>query len=98
MIGPAKDRAAGSGTSRRAAGTSRASAAASGGPKRLRCAVYTRKSTEEGLDSDFNTLDAQREAGAAYVEWSHARPSSKPCPPRWSEVERGGLDAAGCNG
>jgi DNA invertase Pin-like site-specific DNA recombinase len=33
----------------------------------IRCAVYTRKSTEEGLDSDFNSLDAQREAGEAYV-------------------------------
>ncbi|MBC2666972.1 recombinase family protein [Novosphingobium flavum] len=36
-------------------------------PKRLRCAVYTRKSTEEGLDQAFNSLDAQREACAAYV-------------------------------
>jgi site-specific DNA recombinase len=35
--------------------------------KRLRCAVYTRKSTEEGLDQSFNSLDAQREACAAYV-------------------------------
>jgi hypothetical protein len=32
-----------------------------------RCAIYTRKSTEEGLDQDFNSLDAQREACAAYV-------------------------------
>lgn len=31
------------------------------------CAIYTRKSTEEGLDQDFNSLDAQREACAAYV-------------------------------
>lgn len=36
-------------------------------PKRLRCAVYTRKSTEEGLEKAFNSLDAQREACAAYV-------------------------------
>ena len=35
--------------------------------KILRCAIYTRKSTEEGLDQDFNSLDAQREACAAYV-------------------------------
>jgi DNA invertase Pin-like site-specific DNA recombinase len=35
--------------------------------KRLRCAVYTRKSTEEGLEQAFNTLDAQRDACAAYV-------------------------------
>src|SRR6516165_9136216 len=33
----------------------------------VRCAIYTRKSTEEGLDSDFNSLDAQREAAQAYV-------------------------------
>ena len=35
--------------------------------KALRCAIYTRKSTEEGLEQDFNSLDAQREACAAYV-------------------------------
>jgi len=35
--------------------------------KKLRCAVYTRKSTDEGLDKEFNTLDAQREACEAYV-------------------------------
>ncbi|MDU8912867.1 recombinase family protein [Aestuariicoccus sp. MJ-SS9] len=34
---------------------------------RQRCAIYTRKSTEEGLDQSFNTLDAQREACAAYI-------------------------------
>jgi len=33
----------------------------------LRCAIYTRKSTEEGLDQEFNSLDAQREACAAYI-------------------------------
>lgn len=33
----------------------------------LRCAIYTRKSTEEGLDQAFNSLDAQREACAAYI-------------------------------
>ncbi len=35
--------------------------------KKLRCAIYTRKSTEEGLDMAFNSLDAQREACEAYV-------------------------------
>jgi site-specific DNA recombinase len=35
--------------------------------RKLRCAVYTRKSTEEGLDQEFNSLDAQREACEAYV-------------------------------
>lgn len=36
--------------------------------KTVRCAIYTRKSTEEGLDQEFNTLDAQRESGEAYVK------------------------------
>lgn len=35
--------------------------------KRKRCAIYTRKSTEDGLEQDFNSLDAQREACAAYI-------------------------------
>ncbi len=34
----------------------------------VRCAIYTRKSSEEGLDQEFNSLDAQREAAEAYVE------------------------------
>lgn len=34
----------------------------------VRCAIYTRKSTEEGLDHDFNTLDAQRESAEAYIK------------------------------
>lgn len=33
----------------------------------IRCAIYTRKSSEEGLEQDFNSLDAQREACEAYV-------------------------------
>jgi site-specific DNA recombinase len=36
--------------------------------KILRCAVYTRKSSEHGLEQDFNSLDAQREAGEAYIK------------------------------
>ena len=35
--------------------------------KPVRCAIYTRKSSEEGLEQDFNSLDAQREACAAYI-------------------------------
>jgi DNA invertase Pin-like site-specific DNA recombinase len=35
--------------------------------RKLRCAVYTRKSTEEGLEQEFNSLDAQREACEAYI-------------------------------
>ncbi len=38
-----------------------------GKTKSLRCAVYTRKSSEEGLEQDFNSLDAQREACEAYI-------------------------------
>ena len=35
--------------------------------KRMRCAVYTRKSSEEGLDQEYNSIDAQRDAGHAYI-------------------------------
>jgi site-specific DNA recombinase len=35
--------------------------------RKLRCAIYTRKSTEEGLEMEFNSLDAQRESCEAYV-------------------------------
>jgi site-specific DNA recombinase len=35
--------------------------------KKLRCAIYTRKSSEDGLEQEFNSLDAQREACAAYI-------------------------------
>jgi site-specific DNA recombinase len=38
-----------------------------GKPKRVRCAVYTRVSTEHGLDQEFNSLDAQQEAAEAYI-------------------------------
>ena len=37
-------------------------------PPLKRCAIYTRKSSDEGLDQAFNSLDAQREAGEAYVK------------------------------
>jgi site-specific DNA recombinase len=36
-------------------------------PRPLRCAIYTRKSTEDGLNQQFNTLEAQREAAEAYI-------------------------------
>ena len=35
--------------------------------KKIRCAIYTRKSSEEGLEQEFNSLDAQREACASYI-------------------------------
>lgn len=34
----------------------------------IRCAIYTRKSTDEGLEKEFNTLEAQREAGENYIK------------------------------
>jgi hypothetical protein len=37
-------------------------------PDPVRCAVYMRKSTEDGLEQEFNSLDAQREAGEAYIK------------------------------
>jgi site-specific DNA recombinase len=36
-------------------------------PDQIRCAIYTRKSTDEGLDHEFNSLDAQREAAEAFI-------------------------------
>ena len=36
--------------------------------KTIKCAIYTRKSTDEGLEKEFNTLEAQREAGLNYVK------------------------------
>ena len=35
--------------------------------RKMRCAIYTRKSTEEGLEMDYNSLDAQRDACRAYI-------------------------------
>jgi site-specific DNA recombinase len=37
----------------------------------MRCAIYTRKSSEEGLEQSFNSLDAQREACEAYIKSQH---------------------------
>ena len=37
-------------------------------PQTLRCAIYTRKSTEEGLEQEFNSLDAQRDSGENYIK------------------------------
>ena len=34
----------------------------------VRCAIYTRVSTDQGLDQDFNSLDAQYEASSAYIK------------------------------
>jgi len=37
-------------------------------PKTIRCAIYTRKSTEHNLDLEFNSLHAQREACASHAQ------------------------------
>ena len=60
----------------------------------LRCAIYTRKSSEEGLEQDFNSLDAQREACAAYVA-SQKGEGWKPLPDLYDDggVSGGTLDA-----
>lgn len=36
--------------------------------KKLKCAIYTRKSTDEGLDQEYNSLDSQRDAGESYIK------------------------------
>jgi site-specific DNA recombinase len=46
---------------------SRSAAGAKKGRQRVRCAIYTRKSSEEGLEQDFNSLDAQQEACEAFI-------------------------------
>ncbi|MCC7409806.1 MAG: recombinase family protein [Phycisphaeraceae bacterium] len=46
---------------------SKAKGKASGERQQVRCAIYTRKSTEEGLQQEFNSLDAQRESAEAYI-------------------------------
>jgi site-specific DNA recombinase len=50
-----------------AAEAKRLRAVAASSPALVRCAIYTRKSTEEGLEQNFNSLDAQRESAEAYV-------------------------------
>ena len=59
-------------------------------PKPLRCAIYTRKSTEHNLDLAFNSLDAQREACEAYVK-SQAHEGWTRVPERFDD---GGLSGA----
>src|SRR5260370_18477007 len=45
----------------------------SGSGRPMRCAIYTRKSTEEGLEQTFNSLQAQREAAEAYIASQQTR-------------------------
>ena len=64
-----------------------------------RCAIYTRKSTEEGLEQDFNSLQAQREACEAYIAsqrhegWSFARGTFDDGGYSGGSMERPGLQA-----
>jgi hypothetical protein len=45
-----------------------------GSTLKVRCAIYTRVSTDQGLDQDFNSLDAQYEASSAYITTLRAKP------------------------
>jgi hypothetical protein len=45
--------------------------------KKARCVIYTRKSSEEGLEQAFNSLDAQREACAAFILSQKHQPKSR---------------------
>ena len=58
--------------------------------KAVRCAIYTRKSTEHGLELEFNSLDAQREACEAYIK-SQAHEGWRLVPERYDD---GGLSGA----
>ena len=62
-------------------------------PKRQRCAIYTRKSTEHNLDLEFNSLDAQREACEAYIK-SQAHEGWRLIPDHFDD---GGLSGASLN-
>lgn len=61
-----------------------------------RCAIYTRKSSDEGLDQEFNSLDAQREAGEAYVK-SQASEGWRSSPVRYDDggYSGGSMDRPG---
>ena len=78
--------------------------------RRLRCAIYTRKSSDEGLEQAFNSLDAQREACAAFIlsqkheGWSvlptlyndGGRDTGPPCPATASRRYRRRQGGRGC--
>ena len=54
------------------------------GPKAIRCTIYTRKSTDHGLELEFNSLDAQREACEAYIK-SQASQGWQAVPKRYDD-------------
>jgi DNA invertase Pin-like site-specific DNA recombinase len=59
--------------------------------KSFRCAIYTRKSTEHGLELEFNSLDAQREACEAYIK-SQGAEGWQPIPDRYDDAAYSGGD------
>src|SRR5215203_4860303 len=61
--------------------------------KTVRCAIYTRKSTEYGLEQEFNSLDAQREAAEAFIK-SQAHEGWRALPDRYDDggLSGGSLD------
>ncbi|MCZ6597059.1 MAG: recombinase family protein, partial [Planctomycetota bacterium] len=63
-------------------------------PETWRCAIYTRKSTTMGLEQEFNTLDAQREACERYVDSQAHLPAPPPRGPR-ARARRAGSFSAG---
>ncbi|QQO15194.1 recombinase family protein [Bradyrhizobium diazoefficiens] len=60
------------------------SASSPASARKIRCAIYTRKSSEEGLDMDFNSLDAQRESCEAYITSQRAE-GWTPAPDRYDD-------------
>ena len=68
--------------------------------KVFRCAIYTRKSSEEGLEQDFNSLHAQRESCDAYIK-SQRHEGWTPLPPSMTMAaipgdRRNGRPSKGC--
>ena len=59
--------------------------------KVLRCAIYTRKSTDHGLELEFNSLDAQREACEAFIK-SQIAEGWQPLPQRYDDAAYSGGD------
>lgn len=69
----------------------KANAPASAKTHRVRCAIYTRKSTDEGLEQAFNTLDAQRESAEDFIR-SHRHEGWEAIPARYDDGGHSGAD------
>ena len=63
-----------------------------GTTKSVRCAIYTRVSTDHGLEQDFNSLDAQHDAAQAYIR-SQAHAGWTPIRSRYDDVDLAGAAA-----